>query len=302
MRPFVRDDYGIGIPPWIDHLHRPSGLLTLCASLAREVLAPLNTNIGSDANMMDGFAVVQKRGDSMTTIGWIQILLYAVVIFALTKPLGIYMFRVLEGDRQPLPRFFAPIERLIYRLSGIDARAQQTWKEYSAGLLAFSLFGVLVLYGLQRLQHLLPLNPQGLGSVSPDLSFSTATSFTTNTNWQAYAGETTLSYLTQMAGLTWQNFVSAAAGIGVMLAIARGLTCRLKPNAPKTLGNFWVDVIRSTVYLLLPLSIILTLVLVWQGVLQNLSAYVELTTIEGGKQTLAMGPAASRSSPVAGVL
>jgi K+-transporting ATPase ATPase A chain len=138
------------------------------------------------------------------------------------------------------------------------------------------------------------LNPQGLGPVSPDLSFSTATSFTTNTNWQAYAGETTLSYLTQMAGLTWQNFVSAAAGIGVMLAIARGLTYRLQPNAPETLGNFWVDVIRSTVYLLLPLSIIVALVLVWQGVLQNFSSYVEVNTLEGVKQTLGMGPTASQ--------
>jgi K+-transporting ATPase ATPase A chain len=230
----------------------------------------------------------------MTLIGWAQILLYALVIFALTKPLGIYMFRVLEGDRQPLPRFFGPVERFIYRLSGVDAREQQTWKEYSAALLAFSVFGVLVLYALQRLQHLLPLNPQGLGPVSPDLSFSTATSFTTNTNWQAYGGETTLSYLTQMAGLTWQNFVSAAAGIGVMMVIARGLTYRLQPTAPRTLGNFWVDVVRSTVYLLLPLSVIAALVLVTQGVLQNFSPYVELTTIEGAKQTLAMGPTASQ--------
>jgi K+-transporting ATPase ATPase A chain len=230
----------------------------------------------------------------MTLIGWAQILLYALVIFALTKPLGIYMFRVLEGDRQPLPRFFGPIERFIYRLSGVDVREQQTWKEYAAALLAFSVFGVLVLYGLQRLQHVLPLNPQGLGPVSPDLSFSTATSFTTNTNWQAYAGETTLSYLTQMAGLTWQNFVSAAAGIGVMMAIARGLTYRLQPTGPRTLGNFWVDVIRSTVYLLLPLSVVMALVLVTQGVLQNFSPYVELTTLEGAKQTLAMGPTASQ--------
>jgi K+-transporting ATPase ATPase A chain len=230
----------------------------------------------------------------MTAIGWAQILFYSLVIFALTKPLGIYMFRVLEGDQQPLPRFFGPIERFIYRLSGVDAREQQTWKEYAAALLAFSVFGVLVLYGLQRLQHLLPFNPQGLGPVSPDLSFSTATSFTTNTNWQAYAGETTLSYLVQMAGLTWQNFVSAAAGIGVMMAIARGLTYRLQPNAPRALGNFWVDVVRSTVYLLLPLSVVVALVLVTQDVLQNFSAYVELTTLEGAKQTLAMGPTASQ--------
>jgi K+-transporting ATPase ATPase A chain len=204
------------------------------------------------------------------------------------------MFRVLEGDQQPVPRFFGPIERFVYRLSGIEAHQQQTWKEYAAALLAFSVFGVLVLYGLQRLQHLLPLNPQGLGPVGPDLSFSTATSFTTNTNWQAYSGETTLSYLTQMAGLTWQNFVSAAAGIGVMMAIARGLIYRLQPTDPRTLGNFWVDVVRSTVYLLLPLSVVMALVLVTQGVLQNFSPYVELTTLEGAKQTLAMGPTASQ--------
>jgi K+-transporting ATPase ATPase A chain len=232
----------------------------------------------------------------MTSIGWIQILLYSVVIFAVTKPLGIYMFRVLEGDRQPLPRFLGPMQRLVYRLSGIDSREQQTWKEYSCALLAFSLFSVLVLYALQRLQHVLPLNPQGLGPVSPDLSFSTATSFTTNTNWQAYGGETTLSYFTQMAGLTWQNFVSAAAGIGVMMAIARGLTYRLQPDAPKTLGNFWVDLVRATVYLLLPFSVVVAVVLMWQGVLQNFSSYVELTTLEGVKQTLGMGPTASQIS------
>jgi K+-transporting ATPase ATPase A chain len=232
----------------------------------------------------------------MTSIGWIQILLYAAVIFAITKPLGIYMFRIFEGERQPLPRLFGPIERLIYRLSGVDSREQQTWKEYAAALLAFSLFSVLVVYALQRLQHVLPLNPQGLGPVSPDLSFSTATSFTTNTNWQAYGGETTLSYLTQMAGLTWQNFVSAAAGVGVMMAIARGLTYRMQPDAPKTLGNFWVDLVRATVYLLLPLSVVVAVVLVWQGVLQNFSSYVELTTLEGIKQTLGMGPAASQIS------
>jgi potassium-transporting ATPase potassium-binding subunit len=232
----------------------------------------------------------------MTSIGWIQIFLYAAVIFAITKPLGIYMFRIFEGERQPLPGLFGPMEHLIYRLSGVDSREQQTWKEYAAALLAFSLFSVLVVYALQRLQHVLPLNPQGLGPVSPDLSFSTATSFTTNTNWQAYGGETTLSYLTQMAGLTWQNFVSAAAGVGVMMAIARGLTYRIQPDAPKTLGNFWVDLVRATVYLLLPLSVVVAVVLVWQGVLQNFSSYVELTTLEGIKQTLGMGPAASQIS------
>jgi potassium-transporting ATPase potassium-binding subunit len=230
----------------------------------------------------------------MTAIGWIQILLYAVLIFAVTKPLGIYMFRVFEGSRQPLPRFFGPIESGIYSLCGVDPEQQHDWKQYSTALLVFSAITLLVTYGIERFQHILPLNPQQLPPVPADLAFGTAASFTTNTNWQAYGGETTMSYLTQMAGLAWHNFISAAAGIGVMLAIARGLTYRLQPNAPKTLGNFWVDLIRATIYLLLPFSIVLALVLVWQGVLQNFSSYVELTTLEGIKQTLAMGPAASQ--------
>jgi K+-transporting ATPase ATPase A chain len=230
----------------------------------------------------------------MTAIGWMQIFLYAALIFAVTKPLGFYMFRVFEGARQPLPRFFGPIEIGIYRLCGVDPEEQHDWKQYSTALLVFSAITLLVTYGIERLQHILPLNPQQLPPVPADLAFGTASSFTTNTNWQAYGGETTMSYLTQMAGLAWHNFISAAAGIGVMLAIARGLTYRLQPNAPKTLGNFWVDLIRATIYLLLPFSIVLALVLVWQGVLQNFSSYVELTTLEGIKQTLAMGPAASQ--------
>ena len=230
----------------------------------------------------------------MTFIGWLQILLFSVVILALTKPIGIYMFRIFEGDRQPLPRFFGPIERLLYRLCGIDPKEQQDWKAYTLALLLFSAITLLVTYGIERLQHVLPLNPQNLPPVSPDLAFGTAVSFTTNTNWQAYVGEATMSYLTQMAGLAWHNFISAAAGIAVMLAIARGLTYHLEPGAPKTIGNFWVDVIRSTLYLLLPLSVVMALVLVWQGVIQNFSSYVELTTLEGLKQTLAMGPTASQ--------
>jgi K+-transporting ATPase ATPase A chain len=152
----------------------------------------------------------------------------------------------------------------------------------------------LVTYFIERLQQVLPFNPQNLGPVSADLAFGTASSFTTNTNWQAYGGESTMSYLTQMAGLAWHNFISAAAGIGVMLAIARGLTYRLPPDAPKTIGNFWVDLIRATLYLLLPMSIVVTVVLVFGGVLQNFSSYVELKTLEGLKQTLAMGPTASQ--------
>lgn len=230
----------------------------------------------------------------MTLIGWLQILVFSVVILALTKPIGIYMFRIFEVDRQPLPRLFGPIERWLYKLCGVDPKEQQTWQGYTLALLVFSAIALLVTYGIERLQHVLPLNPQNLGPVPADLAFNTAVSFTTNTNWQAYGGESTMSYLTQMAGLAWHNFISAAAGIAVMLVIARGLTYRLEPGAPKTIGNFWVDAIRSTLYLLLPLSSVIALVLVWQGVIQNFSPYVELTTLEGAKQTLAMGPTASQ--------
>ena len=230
----------------------------------------------------------------MTTIGWIQILLFSIVIFAVTKPIGIYMFRIFEGDRQPLPRFFGPIERLIYRLCGVAPKEQQDWKQYALAMLLFSCITLLVTYAIERLQQVLPLNPQNLAPVPADLAFGTASSFTTNTNWQAYGGESTMSYLTQMAGLAWHNFISVGVGIGIMLAIARGLTYRLQPGAPKTIGNFWVDLNRSVIYLLIPFSIVMALVLVWQGVLQNFSSYVELTTLEGAKQTLAMGPTASQ--------
>jgi len=226
--------------------------------------------------------------------GWLQILIFSIAIFALTKPLGAYMFRVFEGDLQPLPRVFGPIERWICKLCGIDPKEQQDWKEYAFALLIFSAVTMLVTYSVERLQHILPLNPQNLGPVPPDLAFGTAASFVTNTNWQAYGGESTMSYLTQMAGFTWQNFISAAAGIGVMLAIARGFTYRLETGTPRTIGNFWVDLIRSIVYLFVPICIPFALLLVWQGVLQNFSNYVELTTLEGAKQTLAMGPTASQ--------
>jgi K+-transporting ATPase ATPase A chain len=230
----------------------------------------------------------------MTFIGWLQILIFSVVILAVTKPIGVYMFRIFEGERQPLPRFFGPIERWLYRLCGVDPEEQQDWKGYTLALLIFSAITLFVTYAVERLQHFLPLNPQNLGPVSPDLAFGTAVSFTTNTNWQAYAGESTMSYLTQMAGLAWHNFISAAAGLAVMLAMSRGLTYRLEFGAPKTIGNFWVDLIRSTLYLLLPISVVMALVLVWQGVIQNFSPYVDLTTLEGAKQTLAMGPTASQ--------
>jgi potassium-transporting ATPase potassium-binding subunit len=230
----------------------------------------------------------------MTVNGWIQIGLFALVIFAITKPLGLYMYRVFEGERQPFPRVFGPLERILYRLSGVNPNREQGWKGYTVAMLVFSTLGVLVTYAIERLQHVLPLNPQKLGPVPADLAFNTAVSFTTNTNWQNYGGESTMSYLTQMAGLAWHNFTSAAVGIGIALALARGLTRHPGPTGPKTLGNFWVDLIRSIVYVLLPISIVGTLVLVAFGVPQTLSAYRELTTVEGLKQVVALGPIASQ--------
>ncbi len=230
----------------------------------------------------------------MTANGWLQIGLFALVIFALTKPLGLYVFRVFEGERRPLPRVFGPVERALYRLSGVDPTKEQDWKGYTISMLVFSALGLLVTYGIERLQHVLPLNPQHLGAVAPDLAFNTAVSFTTNTNWQNYGGESTMSYLTQMAGLAWHNFTSAAVGIGVALALARGLTRHPGPGGPKTLGSFWVDLIRSIVYVLLPISIVGTVLLVALGVPQTLSAYREVTTLEGVKQVVALGPIASQ--------
>jgi len=230
----------------------------------------------------------------MTFNGWLQIGLYALVIVAITKPLGLYMFRVFEGERQPLPRVLGPLERLLYRLCGVDPKKEQGWKGYAASMLVFSALGVLVTYAIERLQHVLPLNPQKLGAVAPALAFNTAVSFTTNTNWQNYGGESTMTYLTQMAGLAWHNFTSAAVGIGIALALARGLTRRPGPEGAKTLGSFWVDLVRAIVYVLLPISVVGTLVLVALGVPQTLSAYRELTTLEGLKQVVALGPVASQ--------
>jgi len=204
------------------------------------------------------------------------------------------MFRVFEGDQKPLPRLLGPIERLLYKLCGVDPKVQQDWKQYTLGMLIFSAITLLVTYGIERLQQILPLNPQNFGPVAPDLAFDTAASFTTNTNWQAYTGESTMSYLTQMAGLAWHNFMSAAIGVGVALALARGITYRLQAGAARTLGNFWVDLVRATVYVLLPISIPVALLLVSQGVIQNFSSYVDITTLEGAKQTIAMGPVASQ--------
>ncbi|HEV3417507.1 MAG TPA: potassium-transporting ATPase subunit KdpA, partial [Pirellulales bacterium] len=232
----------------------------------------------------------------MTVQGWLQIGLFSLLIFAITKPLGAYMYRVFEGSKQPLPRFFGPIERFLYWLSGVDPKREQTWQRYALALLAFSLFGVIVTYGILRLQAFDKsfLNPQGLPSVPEPLAFNTAVSFNTNTNWQSYVPETTMSYLSEMAGLAWHNFVSAGAGIAVALAVARGLTRRLAPDAPRTIGNFWVDMIRSIVYMLMPISVVVGLFLVTQGIIQNFSPYQEVTTLDGGKQTIAMGPVASQ--------
>jgi len=230
----------------------------------------------------------------MTLNGWFQILLYSALILAFTKPMGNYIYGVFESDDKPLPRVFGPIERLFYRLCGVDPREQQTWVQYAVAMLIFSAVTLLVTYGIERLQHVLPLNPQNFGPVPADLAFNTAASFTTNTNWQAYSGESVMSYLTQMAGLAWHNFISAAVGVAVAIALARGITYRLRPEAPKTIGNFWVDLIRCTLYILLPVCIPLTLILVSQGVIQNFASYVEVTTLEGVKQTLALGPVASQ--------
>jgi K+-transporting ATPase ATPase A chain len=206
------------------------------------------------------------------------------------------MFRLFEEGRAPLPRVLGRFERWLYKLSGIDPAQEQTWVEYTLALLVFSLVGVLVTYLIQRLQQHLPMNPQHFGGVEPTSAFNTATSFATNTNWQGYSGESTMSYLTQMAGLAWHNFTSAAAGICVALALGRGFTRRPGPTGPKTLGNFYVDLIRGIVYLFLPLSIVFGLVLVSQGVIQNLSGYADVTTLDGMKQSLALGPVASQEA------
>jgi len=232
----------------------------------------------------------------MTLAGWMQILVFAAVILAVTRPLGAFLYRVYEGERRPLPRILGPLERTVYRLCGIDARREQNWIEYAFSLLAFSVLSLLVTYAIERLQGVLPFNPQKFPAVPADLALNTAASFTTNTNWQAYSGESTMSYLTQMAGLAWHNFTSAAVGMAVAVALARGLTRRLAPGAPRVLGNFWVDLWRGILYVLVPLSVLVALLLVSQGVIQNLDSYREVTTVEGGKQLVALGPVASQEA------
>jgi K+-transporting ATPase ATPase A chain len=226
----------------------------------------------------------------MTLNGWIQILIYCVLVLALVKPLGWYMTAVFNGERTLLSPVLRPVEKGLYRLGGVDETREQNWLSYTVAMLFFHVGGFLILYTLLRVQGLLPFNPQGMTAVAPDLSFNTAISFITNTNWQNYGGESTLSYLVQMLGLTHQNFLSAATGIVLAVALIRGFT----RASAKTVGNFWVDITRCTLYVLMPICIVGTIVLVWQGVPQNLSAYVDATTLEGAKQTIAQGPVASQ--------
>jgi K+-transporting ATPase ATPase A chain len=226
----------------------------------------------------------------MTFNGWLQIALYCVLLILITKPIGGYMTRVFNGERTLLSSVLGPIERGLYRASGVDETQEHHWITYAVAMLAFSFAGFVVLYGLQRLQAMLPFNPQGLDPVSADLAFNTSVSFVTNTNWQSYVPETTMSYLVQMAGLTVHNFVSAATGIALAIALIRGFSRR----SANTIGNFWVDMTRCVLYILLPIAIVVTLVFVWQGMPQNLNAYTEATTLEGVKQIIAQGPVASQ--------
>jgi potassium-transporting ATPase potassium-binding subunit len=212
----------------------------------------------------------------MTANGYLQLVFYVVVLIALAKPLGAYMADIYEGKPAVLNQFGAPIERLIYRLCGVDESKEMRWTQYALAVLWFSLFGLLAVYGLQRLQGALPLNPAGMAAVSPDSSFNTAISFITNTNWQGYGGESTMSYLTQMLALTVQNFISAALGMAVVIALTRGLA----RQSVQTLGNFWVDLTRGILYILLPLSFVFALVLVAQGMPQTLSAYKTVPLVE----------------------
>jgi potassium-transporting ATPase potassium-binding subunit len=230
----------------------------------------------------------------MTVIGWIQILLYCAIIVAIVPVLGAYMTRVFNGERTLLSPVLRPVETVLYRISGVDERREQTWVMYVIGMLFFHAGGFLLLYVLMRAQALLPMqdlfNPAGQSAVAEDLSFNTSVSFITNTNWQNYGGESTLSYLVQMLGLTHQNFLSAATGIVLAVALIRGFA----RASMRTIGNFWVDVTRCTLYILIPTCIPYALFLVWTGIPQTLGPYVDAMTLEGAKQTIAVGPVASQ--------
>jgi len=220
----------------------------------------------------------------------IQVGLFSILVTIISLPLGLYVARVFSDQRTFFDPVLRPVERAIYRVCGVNPGTEQNWVEYTAAMLLFSVVGMLLLYGMERLQYYLPLNPQKFGAVAPDLAFNTAASFATNTNWQAYGGESTMSYFTQMAGLAFHNFVSAAAGIAVAIAVIRGFVRR----SGKTLGNFWVDLTRVTLWVLLPISVVFALVLVWQGVPDNFSAYIHVKTLEGSEQIIAQGPVASQ--------
>ncbi len=230
----------------------------------------------------------------MTSMGFLQIVIFFALILACTKPLGAFMARVFDGERTFLHPVLRWLEVLTYKVIGVQEDVEQRWTQYTAALLSFSIFGFLLVYFIQRAQAFLPFNPQGFGAgnVSPDLAFNTSASFVTNTNWQAYAGESTISYFVQMAALTVQNFASAAAGIAVAIALVRGFARQER----KTIGNFWVDVTRATVYILLPISIVAALAFCASGVIQNFHPYTTLTTVEGAKQVIAQGPVASQEA------
>ena len=228
----------------------------------------------------------------MTSNDFIQLLVYFVLLIALAMPLGQYMAKVYQGEQTFLDGVMGPLERLIYRICGIDAKKEMNWWEYALSLLAFTFLGIVSLFLLLLIQGHLPLNPQGFGGLKWDLAWNTAVSFNTNTNWQAYAGESTMSYLSQMAGLTVHNFLSAAAGITVVVALIRGLS----RHQAKLIGNFWSDLTRTTLWILLPISLVGAMLLVSQGVIQNLSPYLTVPTLQGASQTLAMGPVASQEA------
>jgi K+-transporting ATPase ATPase A chain len=226
----------------------------------------------------------------MTVIGWVQILLYCAIIVAMTPVLGAYMTRVFSGERTFLSPVLRPVEVAIYKIAGVDERSEQHAVTYTIAMLLFHVGGFLILYVLMRAQAPLPFNPAEQSAVPPDLSFNTAVSFITNTNWQAYGGETTMSYLVQMLGLTHQNYLSAATGIVLAVALIRGFS----RHSVRTVGNFWIDVTRCTLYVLIPICVPYALFLIWQGMPQTIGPYVEATTLEGAKQTIAVGPVASQ--------
>jgi len=228
----------------------------------------------------------------MTLIGWLQIALLLAIVAVLVKPLGLFMARVFSGERTVLSPIVGPVERGFYSVAGVDRKAEQGWLAYTLSMLAFSMAGFVALYAILRLQFYLPLNPQGFAGMPPHLAFNTAVSFVTNTNWQSYGGETTLSQFSQMAGLTVQNFVSAAAGIAMALALTRAFA----RSAMQSVGNFWVDLTRATLYVLLPLAIVFAIAFVAMGLPQTLDASVTATTVEGARQTIALGPVASQEA------